>query len=87
MQSTGSLTVDEKSAGTFDSKVFGKDGKHWWPSIFNPSFQSRKKGSIHAHFDLTMPNEQLYFDFKDRWKIDKRLSNWNDKNHSFSVDY
>ena len=84
MEVMGTLTVNGQKAGTYDSE---KLGKHWWPTIFNPSKLKKSKDEIHAQYNLTMPNEFLYNDFKRRWRKDSRFSNWNDKNHSFTVDY
>ena len=84
MDVQATLTVNGKNSGTYNSS---KLGKHWWPAIFNPSQQGKNRDEIHAQYNLTMPNEQLYNDFKKRWKQDSRISNWNDKEHSFTVDY
>jgi hypothetical protein len=79
------LTVDGKPAGTYNSNNLGK---HWWPAIFNPSQQGKNKNEIHAQYKLTMPNEQLYTDFKEQWEgKNPNLSNWNDKEYSFTVNY
>jgi len=84
MDVQATLTVNGKNSGTYNSS---KLGKHRWPAIFNPSQQGKNRDEIHAQYNLTMPNEQLYNDFKKRWKQDSRISNWNDKEHSFTVDY
>ena len=84
MDVQATLFVDGKKSGTYDS---GKLGKHWWPAIFNPSLQGKDKNSIHAQYNLTMPNKALYNDFKQRWEKDSRISNWNDGKHSFTIDY
>ena len=84
MDVQATLFVDGKKSGTYDS---GKLGKHWWPAIFNPSLQGKNKNSIHAQYNLTMPNSSLYNDFKQRWGDDEHFSNWNDEKHSFTVDY
>ena len=84
MDVQATLFVDGKKSGTYDS---GKLGKHWWPAIFNPSLQGKDKNSIHAQYNLTMPNKALYNDFKQRWEKDSRISNWNDEKHSFTIDY
>lgn len=84
MEVSGNLTVNGQSAGTYNS---AKLGKHWWPAIFNPFLLGKNKDEIHAQYNLTMPNEQMYKDFKKRWRDNPSISNWNDKERSFTIDY
>lgn len=84
MDVQATLFVNGKKAGTYDS---GKLGKHWWPAIFNPSQQGKNKDSIHAQYNITMPNGTLYDAFKQQLKNRPELSNWNDENNSFTVNY
>lgn len=84
MKVFGTLTVNGQKAGTYNSD---KLGKHCRPAIFNPFLQGKTKDEIHAQYNLTMPNGSLYKKFKKRWADDEHFSNWNDENHSFTVDY
>lgn len=45
------------------------------------------ENSIQTQYDITMPSEQLYIDFKKKWGSNENISNWDDVNCSFSVDY
>ncbi len=84
MDVEATLYVNGQWAGTYNSKRLGK---HWWPAIFNPRYQYINKESITAKYRITMPNEQLYKDFKDSVDNVEKFSNWDDENLSFNIIY
>ena len=78
------LYVNGQWAGSYNSK---KLGKHWWPAIFNPSFQNINKEAITAKYRITMPNKELYEAFKDSIDDKTKFLNWDDDNLSFTIIY
>ena len=84
MDVEATLYVNGQWAGTYNSK---KLGKHWWPAIFNPRYQYINKEAITAKYRITMPNKQLYMDFKNYAKKKTEFKNWDYENLSFTIIY
>ena len=87
MSITATLFLDGKKIGSFDPAKFGKDGKHWWPGIFNPFEQNKKASHLKAQFNVTFNDSQMYQDFKKINSDNKKFSNWDDENNSVTLTF